>query len=176
MSVHTQNLLTLDDTHSAPRPNWDTERAALLADALHVGGQVRLEVRGESMLPALWPSDMVEIERCSSQDIQAGDILLAQRDGRLFLHRLIATSAVKGFELRGDSVPNNPDPWYKPDALLGRLVSHRDKPFVWGRIPALSRTVGLLFCHFALLRRLALKLYVNRKTKASELQGLEVSK
>ena len=116
---------------------------------------------------------MVEIERCSPQDIRAGDILLAQRDGRLFLHRLIATSAIEGFELRGDSVPN-PDPWYKPDALLGRLVSHGDNPFV--STPALSRTVGLLFCHFALLRRLALKLYVNRKTKASELQGLEVLK
>jgi len=87
MSVHTQNILTLDDTPSAPRTNRDEERAGLFVDALRLGGRIRLEVHGESMLPALWPADTVEIECCSMQDVQVGDIVLAQRDARMFLHR-----------------------------------------------------------------------------------------
>jgi len=171
MSVHTQNILTLDDTPSAPRTNRDEERAGLFVDALRLGGRIRLEVHGESMLPALWPADTVEIECCSMQDVQVGDIVLAQRDARMFLHRLISCMP-DGFTLRGDSVPN-PDPWFKPDALLGRLVSHHG-PFV--STPALSRSLGLLLCHLAWFRRFALSLHVRRTSSAGELPSLEVRK
>lgn len=173
MSVHTKNLLTLDDTLSAPRANWEAERSALLGDALRLGGRIRLEIHGESMLPALWPADRVEIERCSLADLRSGDIVLARREGRLFLHRLISASAPDGFQLRGDSVPQA-DPGFKPDALLGRLRSHQDNFFV--STPALSRAVGLLFCYFAPARRFALELHVRRGSTARELPSLEVLK
>ena len=41
------------------------------------------------MLPALWPGDVVEIASCSLEDVRPGEIVLARREGRLFLHRLV---------------------------------------------------------------------------------------
>ena len=38
------------------------QREALAVEALRLTGRLRLQVRGESMLPALWPGDVVEAE------------------------------------------------------------------------------------------------------------------
>jgi len=116
------------------------------------------------MLPALWPGEVVEIANCSIDDVRPGEIVLAVSDGRLFLHRLIAPSTPSGFWLRGDSMPGC-DPQYPPDALLGRLVS-RSGPDC--RLSAtVSRALGMLFCHCAVARRLALKLHGWRMGSAS---------
>lgn len=172
MSVHTQNLLTMDDTSCAPRANWDAERSGLVADALRLGGRIRLQVHGESMLPALWPADVVEITHCSPGDVRSGEILLALRDGRLFLHRLVGTCTPAGFRLRGDSMPG-PDPWFHPEALLGRLASPKARTRSVSAV--LSRAVGLIFCHFAVARRLALKLHSRRNRPVREFRNLEAS-
>lgn len=171
MSVHTQNLLTLEDTTRAPRTNWDAERSGLVADTLRLGGRVRLRVHGESMLPALWPGDVVEIANCLPGEVQSGEIVLALRDGRIFLHRLVGPCTQSGFKLRGDSMPG-PDPWFNPESLLGRLVNST----VANRgvsAPAMSRAVGLVFCHIGVARRLALKLHSRHRNPAREFQNLE---
>ena len=100
----------------------NVERSALVAEALRLSGRLRLQVHGESMLPALWPGDVVEIASCSLEDLRPGEIVLARRDGRLFLHRLVSTRKPDGFLLRGDSMPGS-DPQFPAEALLGRLVS-----------------------------------------------------
>lgn len=170
MSVLTQNLLTIEDTSCALRANRDAERSGLVADALRLGGRVRLQVYGESMLPALWPADVVEIARYTPEEVRAGDIVLALRDGRMFLHRLIGPCTRAGFKLRGDSMPG-PDPWFRPEALLGRLIEPRDGNSV---LPAaLSRAIGLILCHFGLARRLALKMHASRVRSVREFQQLE---
>lgn len=146
--------------------DWSAERSALVAEVLR-GGEgldlpVRLRVHGESMLPALWPGNAVEIAGCSLKDVRPGEILLALRDGRFFLHRLVA-SQPNGFVLRGDSMPG-PDPQYPPEALLGRLVrGDRPKPLA----PACSRAVGRLLCHCGWARRLALKLHRRQSGSTS---------
>jgi hypothetical protein len=138
-------------------------------------------------LPDLWPGDVVEIASCSLEDVRSGDILLALRDGRLFLHRFVALCTPNGFLLRGDSMPA-PDPQFPPEALLGRLVRRVDQ----GRAvsePALrlgfdatwlgatwlgakwSRAVGTLLCHCGVARRLALKLHSRRKASAHEFRN-----
>lgn len=90
----------------------DAVRSALVADVLHRdepslpgNRRVRLRVHGESMLPALWPGDTVEIAACSIKQLKVGDIVLAIRDGRLFLHRLLSRRNSSGFVLGGDSTP-----------------------------------------------------------------------
>jgi hypothetical protein len=151
----------------------DTERSALVADALRagngLGSRVRLRVYGESMLPALWPGHVVEIASCSLEDVRPGEIVLALRDGRLFLHRLVKSQA-NGFVLCGDSMPG-PDPLYPTEALLGRLVNGTDADIEKKQsftASAWNRGLGLMFCHCGIFRRLALKL--NRRRSASARQ------
>jgi hypothetical protein len=124
------------------------------------------------MLPALWPGDMVEIASCSPEDTRPGEIVLALRDGRLFLHRFLAPCEPSGFLLRGDSMPG-PDPRFPPGAMLGRLVrrvgEERGIAAVtqrrWFAVKR-SRALGALFCHCGLARRLALKLHSRRTASA----------
>jgi len=182
----------LEDTTSAARLSWTAVGSALVADVLRGGSRlrVRLRVYGESMLPTLWPGDVVEIESCSLEDVRPGEIVLALREGRLFLHRLVAASAPNGFLLRGDCVPG-PDPPFPPGALLGRLVRGTDegRRVSTGALRAWfgvkwfsakwSRAAGMLLCHCGVARRLALKLHGRRKASPRELpnreQGAEIS-
>ena len=174
MSVLTKNFLTVENTASTPRSNWNAEGTALVAEALRLRSGspqgLRLRVHGESMLPALWPGDVVEIAGCSMEDLRPGEIVLAVREYRLFLHRLVSPCTPNGFRLQGDSMPG-PDPQYSPEALLGRLVRGDE-----GRgfsSPALSRALGMLFCHCGPARHLALKLHDRRKASTGALQNLE---
>lgn len=130
---------------------------------------LRLRVHGESMLPALWPGDMVEIAPCSSDQVRAGDIVLAHRDGRLFLHRLRSQRSSSGLMLCGDSMPG-PDAMFPADALLGRMVSREGRPSTTSIFRArlmakLSRAVGFVLCHWSLARRVSLR--VHRRCQAS---------
>ncbi len=164
-------------TTSAPCSSWSAQRSALVADVLHRDGclpqGVRLRVHGESMLPALWPGDVVEIASCSLEEVRPGEIVLALRDGRLFLHRFIARRTQDSFLLRGDSMPAS-DPPYPSEAFLGRLARSSEE----GRSvsatalrPGLgvkwSRTVGMLLCYCSLARRLALRLHNRRRGSAT---------
>jgi hypothetical protein len=120
MPVLEKDFLTLENAPGAARLSWSAVRSALVADALRGRGHLRLRVHGESMLPTLWPGDVVEIEGCSLEDIRPGEIVLARREERLFLHRLVAPCTPNGFLLRGDSVPRSD--LFPSEALLGRLV------------------------------------------------------
>ena len=140
------------------------------------------------MLPALWPGDVVEIASCSLEDLRPGEIVLAQRDGCVFLHRLVGRftdpGAPNGFLLRGDSMPG-PDPQFPIEALLGRLARKVGESADDGRAvhaaalrPGFranglsvkwSRALGILLCYCGLARRLALKLH--RRRKAPELRN-----
>jgi hypothetical protein len=167
-----KEFLMLENSSSPTLSNWSAERAALVADALHRSGYMRLRVRGESMLPALWPGDVVEIASCSLEDINPGEIVLALRDGRLFLHRFVS-STLNGFKLCGDSMPGA-DPWFTPAELLGRLVrAHPSANTEERTIPrgVLSRALGLLFCYSGIARHLALKLH-SRRASTREYRSL----
>ncbi len=98
------------------------QREALAVEALRHTGRLRLQVRGESMLPALWPGDLAEIAACALTDVHHGEIVLAFREGRFFLHRFLAHREPNGFLTRGDSMPG-PDPVFPADALLGKFRS-----------------------------------------------------
>src|SRR5277367_622282 len=129
------------DVTSAPGSSWSAERSALAADALRQSGRLRLRVRGESMLPTLWPGDVVEIASCSIEEVRSPEIVLAARDGRFFLHRLIAPCTPDGFRLRGDSMPAC-DPQYPPEALLGRLVRRPDSGQILSSATTLPATLS----------------------------------
>jgi hypothetical protein len=181
-----KNILMLDATTSTAHSNLNAERSALVADVLrhnsHSRQVVRLRVHGESMLPTLWPGDVVEIESCSLEDVRPGEIVLARREGRLILHRLIAPCTPNGFLLRGDSVPR-PDSLFPPETLLGRIAPRCDEgPTGAGLRPVVrasgfgvkwSRALGMLLCYCGMARRVALKLHNRRKASSSERRNPE---
>ena len=172
------------NTTTATPSDWTAVRSALVADVLRKNATspqlVRLCVYGESMLPALWPGDFVEIESCSLEDVGPGEIVLALREGSLLLHRLLTPCTLDGFTLRGDSLPHS-DPQFPREALLGRQVrrngvrrAHRagsvtTSAMPLGIRPMLSRAIGLLLCHCAPARRAALKLHSLRRAWAREI-------
>ncbi len=189
-----EDFLMMEEPAIAPCSSWSAERSALVADVLLRSGRlrqsVRLRVYGESMLPALWPDDVVEIASCSPEDVRFGDIVLARRDDRLFLHRFIGfndPSTPNWFLLRGDSMPS-PDPQFPAEALLGRLVRKVDESAAEARAAAsvgrpgfglrglgvkCSRALGALLCHCGVARRLALKLHSRRRASARDLRSPE---
>ena len=134
---------------------WSAQREVLAVEALRGSGHLRLLVNGESMLPTLWPGDIVEIESCQAGEVGRGEIVLAWRDGRFFLHRFL-TERESGFITRGDSMPG-PDPEFAAGALLGRLQSvNRNGRQAAPRSRPWTRILGLLFCYSSVARRGAL--------------------
>jgi hypothetical protein len=149
---------------------WSTDREALAVDALRRSGHLRMGVRGESMLPALWPGDVVEIVAHSFPNIRPGQIVLTSRDGRLFVHRFVARSGADGFVARGDSMPGA-DPIYNSSALLGRIegVLRNGRTVSSPVAPRFGhRALGFVLCHFSLARRLALKIHRWSSAHGSE--------
>jgi hypothetical protein len=174
LSVLAQNFLMPETTTSSPRASWNAARVSLVAETLCGIGReksdrpqnIRMRVYGESMLPTLWPGDIVEIAPCAPQELRAGEIVLATREGRFFLHRLLALGQRDGFLLRGDSMPGV-DPLFPWEALLGRLVRLESRCGVSssafalhpGWSAKLSRVLGFLFCHIGLAKRIALRIH-----------------
>jgi len=96
-------------------------KLSLAAEVLLRFGELRLRVTGSSMIPALWPGDLVTIRSTPSSELSRGDIVLFFRDRRFFVHRVLDVSA-GSLLTRGDSVLAS-DPPVSPDELLGRVVS-----------------------------------------------------
>jgi hypothetical protein len=99
-----------------------------MADILHSRGQLRLQVRGSSMLPGLWPGDELTIRRAALEELQPNDLAMFTRNGHLTVHRVIdrGQEAAGNFLLtRGDSLPVLDAPVW-PEEVLGKVVSvHR---------------------------------------------------
>jgi hypothetical protein len=151
---------------------WNAQRDALAVEVLRGGGRLRLHVHGESMLPTLWPGDLAEIEACSLNDAGAGDLVLATRDGRLFLHRLMTRLGDSTFVTRGDSMPGA-DPAFGSGALLGKLVaaSRAGAPVAVALRPW-SRALGFLFSYCGFARRIALRF--RKPTDSQKLHGVDL--
>lgn len=115
----------------------------LVADVAHSFGEVRLKVTGASMMPSIWPGDVITVRR-NTTNLQPGQVVLYRREGRLVAHRI---TRVQGdlISTRGDSLPCDDPPIYTPD-IIGQVISLiRDgrrvhlKRSVWKR--AVSSTV-----------------------------------
>ena len=132
------------------------QREALAAEVLRARGRLCLRVRGESMLPTLRPGDIVEIERCSAADVSAGEIVLALRDERFFLHRAVGTAG--RLRTRGDSMPGL-DPAFPAETLLGRAAAaSRGGESIKLAMRPWTRVLGLLLCHSDAARNLFLRM------------------
>lgn len=129
-----------------------------LATEVLVSGGLRLQALGTSMLPAIWPGDVLSIEPKSSQEMSPGDIVLVARQGRFFVHRLIGKRN-GGWITRGDSLPQNDEPAAEIQVLGKVSLIHRKTGAVVPKpqVSLFSRTLGGMLCHWDSFRSVALR-------------------
>ena len=134
----------------------DLSKNELAAEALRSFGELHLRVTGSSMLPAVWPDDVLLIRHCRMEQAGPGDIVLFIRQRRLFAHRVIARSS-GSLVTQGDGNAE-PDPLVMADELLGKVIQvmrhgnsirHASKPSLPARMAAAlfrrSATAGRFF-------------------------------
>jgi len=91
----------------------------LVADLVRNFGEARIKVTGASMIPAIWPGDVITVCRCEITELQPGQIVLYRRKGKLVAHRI---RCVRGDLLtRGDSLRYDDPPIRKSD-IVGQVV------------------------------------------------------
>jgi hypothetical protein len=143
----------------------EIHKIELGAEILRTGGSVRLRVLGTSMLPSIWPGDLVDIEGRALETLVPSDIILYQTERGLVVHRLLEKSQVENYLItRGDSMSQD-DPMVTKSQLLGRVSSIRrngrrflPKP----KLAPLMRTIGRILCYSDSLRNLALRFHSLR--------------
>ena len=150
-------------------------KLGLAAEMLRGHGAVCLELRGTSMLPSLWPGDLLTIQNAEHREVVPGDIVLVMRDDRFFVHRLIERRQDQDRVLwitRGDAVPQN-DPPVRASELLGSVVGIQrgDHSLVPSRrISLLQSVLAWMLCRWDPFRGLALRIHAAR-VQASPMPG-----
>src|SRR6266404_4332472 len=91
----------------------------LAADAIRRFGTLRLRVNGFSMLPSMWPGDVVCVSGVDRDAYGPGDVVLYSRNGLLFVHRVVEMSG-GAVVTRGDSMLDADTPVAVSD-VLGRV-------------------------------------------------------
>jgi len=156
-------MLTIQNAGDCTTPELDDPKLALAAEVLKTRGSIRLQAQGTSMLPTIWPGDVLAIESARCDAPKIGDIVLVVRTGRFFVHRLIGKRDLPiGSQAitRGDAMPQNDPPAAMPE-VLGRVsVIHRGS---WIVIPSrqvtrVRRMLAFVLSYCSPLRGISLRL------------------
>jgi hypothetical protein len=92
----------------------------LVADVARSFGQVRLKVTGTSMLPSVWPGDILTVSKRSAAELLPGQIVLCFRNQEFVAHRLTGKIGDR-LITRGDSLDHDDSP-FREDEILGQVV------------------------------------------------------
>lgn len=145
----------------------EPHKHSLAAEVLRETGKLRLVARGHSMLPVLWPGDLLNIEAASFDQVCSGDVVLFTREDRFFVHRIVRRCEARDESMRpslvtrGDSMPEADAPVF-PEELLGRVVSFQRHGERAAPIPKCSRwrrSLGLMLAYGDRLRGVALRVH-----------------
>jgi len=153
---------------STPLMTEDREniKLNLVVETLRRCGEVRLKARGMSMLPAVWPGDLLTIQVVSQDEVIPGHIVLILREKRCFIHRLVGMQVSgNGVRLitRGDAMPDC-DPVTSAE-LLGRVirVQRANHSFVpSSRISPVHSAAAWILCRSGRCRNLAVRFHAAR--------------
>jgi signal peptidase I len=143
-------------------------KTGLASEVLRSFGELRLQVGGSSMLPSIYPGDILTVHRTEIARVVPGDIVLYTREDRLYAHRIVEKICDReGILLltRGDTLAEN-DPPVSAAELLGRVASIVRGPFriAPGREPsAYGRVVAGLVRRSTWFAALVLRLHGLRR-------------
>ncbi|MBZ5569608.1 MAG: S24/S26 family peptidase [Acidobacteriia bacterium] len=154
-------------------------KCSLASEVLGRFGELRLQVTGSSMLPSLWPGDLLLIRRAQLSEITTGELVLFTRQERFFVHR-VERALGTCLLTRGDSLAATDAP-VGADEFLGRVVfisreGATRTPAVLspcGRWLAGAASRSTIFCNF-LLRLRALFLRIPRVSLFTSMHPEEV--
>jgi len=121
-ATKTQHLAPSLRAEVAP---WQTVGCELAAEVLRSTGSLRLQVSGTSMIPAIWPGDILSVRGQTAAQSLPGEIVVFRRDGRLVTHRVVKRiGGPGGFEwiTRGDRVCRDDAP-VSSDDILGCVAA-----------------------------------------------------
>ncbi len=126
---------------------WDVQRikSELLSEVIRVHGQGQFRALGTSMMPAVWPGDILTVRREDIAAIERGQIVLFMRHGSLFAHRI--TRKISDGErvwavTRGDRLSQDDLP-ISDNELLGvvtaivrgtQAMTPDSRPSLWSRV------------------------------------------
>jgi Peptidase S24-like len=150
--------------YTLPLEDRKNPKLALAAEMLRCHGTVQLKAWGTSMLPSLWPGDLLTIQSAAHDEVVPGDIVLVMRDHSFFVHRLIEKRRVQdclSWIMRGDAIPHN-DPPVGASELLGRVACvHRgNRSFVPSRrVSRLHSMLAWMLCRWDCFRSLTLRIH-----------------
>ena len=153
---------------STPLMTEDREdlKLNLAVESLRRRGEARLRARGMSMLPSLWPGDLLTVQAVSLDEVTVGNIVLVMREKRCFIHRLVKLQVFeKGvyFVTRGDAMPHCDPP--ASAELLGRVirVQRANRSFVpSSRISRVRSAAAWILCRSGHCRSLAMRFHTAR--------------
>jgi Peptidase S24-like len=123
----TRSFTPVDVLHSQHQARLD-----LAAEVLHRFGEVCFVAHGSSMIPSIYPGDLLTVRSESIANARTGEIVLFLLGGRLFVHRVVRKWPERNrvvFATRGDALTQE-DPSVDGTQLLGRVTSivRRGKP------------------------------------------------
>ena len=155
----------------------EAAKLELAADVLRSGCRVRIRVSGTSMLPSIWPGDVLTVCGCEPSKIVVGNIVCFARSGRFVIHRINTISSANGKTLwltRGDCMSRADEP-FTEEQLLGKVVAIRRHARCLYPSPRLSLAgycCGRLL-DISALQRIALRLSAWLRTRGASELNLE---
>ena len=129
----------------------DQQKVSMAVEILRTSGSLRFAARGYSMLPSLWPGDVLTVQAMPGESLEPGDIVLYEREARLYAHRMLRrTTSANGESMvvRGDSMPRADRPVLAQEVLGKVKLVERDGHVLPGipRCTPLMRLAGLVLC------------------------------
>jgi len=139
----------------------------LAVEVLRSSGSIRLQALGTSMLPSIWPGDVLRIEAKAGEEIVPGDIVLVSRNRRFFIHRLIEKHN-SHWITRGDSLPQDDAPVAQVQVLGKVSTIHRKSRVIPPnqRVSPLTRLFAWTLCRWDSARNIALRIHSLRQGEA----------
>src|SRR5579862_9219792 len=142
---------------------------SMAAEVLQSSGVVRLGVTGSSMLPALWPGDIVTVV-ARADEPRVGEIILFQRQDQFVIHRVVRLASSAGHTqivTRGDCM-NDDDMAIGASEVLGRVAAVRRGSREFSSAPEqspLQKSLGWLLSRSDFLSAIALRWHATRRTR-----------
>jgi signal peptidase len=139
----------------------------LVTEVAHSFGEVCLQVTGSSMIPAIWPGDVVAVRRSELGELRPGQIVLYRQERGLVAHRIVHIHG-NLLTTRGDTL-RHVDPPVKASDLVGQVLSLvRNGQRVNLRQSSWQRICASLLRHSDLCLRMTLRLGLRLRRQGTE--------